>query len=254
MTQVPACALLASGVEPRPQAWLYYGLGSLVATAALFVMAFGCWTRMERIVGLVSRFAEHVPSEPCEEHCGGAVATVEASLARLDEAVRTLERDATRDPLTGTFNRRCCATRLESDLARSHREGTPFSIALFDLDGLKEINDQGGHAMGDAALRGLADVLRACVREGDWVARWGGDEFLVGLWNADEEAIQRAVRRVAARLAELPFDLGGHRVALTACAGVAQAEKGDDAERLFGRADAALFGLKGTGRGHVERS
>jgi len=181
----------------------------------------------------------------------GSEERVKASLASLDRVVRSLESDAARDPLTGIFNRRTCATRLEGDLARARRSGVPLSIAIFDLDDLKVINDGDGHVAGDVALRHLADVLQGVVREGDWVARWGGDEFLVGFWSADGPAALSAVERVLERLATEPAMLGDRPHALRASVGVAQAVPEDDATGLFSRADAALLQTKRQNRGRV---
>ena len=249
LTQIPGVVLLVTGSRPSALGWVLYGLASLAAAGALFVVGLGRWRHTERIVALIQGFAENrrLLALPGGEE--GSVASVEQALRNIDGALRTLEEEATHDPLTGAFNRRCSATRLNADLSRSARDGSPFSIAVFDLDELKTVNDRYGHIGGDAALRHLSEILQASVREGDWVSRWGGDEFLVGLWNADEEEARHAVARIHGRLSKEPLEMDGERLVLSATAGVAQAGPEDDAERLFVRADTALMGLKKARRG-----
>src|SRR5690606_5499464 len=88
-----------------------------------------------------------------------------------------LERQATRDPLTGVYNRRYIERRLKEEFDRARRSGEPLSLVVFDLDHFKEINDRNGHVTGDRVLKRFADMLTLCLRAHDLVARLGGDEF-----------------------------------------------------------------------------
>jgi GGDEF domain-containing protein len=97
----------------------------------------------------------------------------------IKEAQRALERSATRDALTGLYNRRGVHEHAQLALLRAERSGRPLALMFLDLDGLKVINDRLGHAAGDAALRRLAELLRATFRASDVVGRLGGDEFVV---------------------------------------------------------------------------
>lgn len=251
LTQVPALPLLLSS-RPTSMGIALYAGGSVAAAAALALIGVRSIARFERIVALVRGYAEHGSLSTIEgSDPGGCVDQVKASLASLDRAVRSLESDAARDPLTGILNRRSCAARLEGDLARSRRGGIPFTVALFDLDDLKTINDGQGHAAGDAALRHIANVLQSVTREGDWVARWGGDEFLLALWGADAEAARLVAERVLAKLSADTATCGDVEVFLGASVGVGQAQSEDDSTRLFSRADKALFQAKRGGRNRV---
>ncbi len=166
--------------------------------------------------------------------------TYSAELARL-------RRLALRDELTGLANRRAFLDRLEAELARSLRTGTPFSLVLLDLDGLKDLNDTFGHHAGDAALRAFGRALRRAVRASDLVARIGGDEFaVIGVHAAPADAVLFAtrVRAVADGLTRriLP---GQRRVHLTAAMGVATWDGTmRDAGQMFARAEAALLAAK----------
>lgn len=252
LSQLPAAVLFAQSGWPGAEPFLVYLAASAAAAAGLFATALALWRRIARIVELVEGYAENgrLP-EATRPGARGSLESVRASLTTLDRLVRGLELEAARDPLTGVSNRRAGAARLEEDLAQSLRTGVPFSIALFDLDRLKEINDLRGHAAGDEALRRLAHGLRDALREGDWVARWGGDEFLLGMWGSDAEAAAAGALR---RMAERAFYLDGERAELGASVGFATLSPKDDPELLFARADEALLAAKRTGRGRMHRA
>lgn len=253
LTQVPAAPLLLLGGKPSGVEIVAYAVGSVAACLGLVAVGVAWWERIERVVSLVRAYAEEgrLPSAAKGHPERGAVLEVRTSLTSLDSAIRSLENEAARDPLTGILNRRTCSARLEGDLARSRRSGVPFSIAIFDLDDLKSINDNHGHAAGDAALRHFAYALGQATREGDWVSRWGGDEFLLGLWDANLESANLVAARVLECLRAEPLLLGEQTVVLSASFGVAMAEEKDDPTLLFSRADNALLKAKGDGRGRV---
>ena len=175
-------------------------------------------------------------------------------LERVDEALRSLGRLATRDHLTGLLNRRAGEERLAQDLARAERGGGTPSLAVVDLDGLKPINDEHGHRSGDACLEHFASVLARNVRGGDWVARWGGDEFVVGVWHApgEEASAERVLERAAGELREDPPVLpSGEEARVTFSGGIGRWRAGEDAQGLFRKADEALYRAKGAGRNTV---
>ena len=176
------------------------------------------------------------------------------TLLRLDRSVRSLRELSRRDELTGTYNRRAGEERLAEDLARSSRNGAQLTLAIVDADGLKGANDSFGHAAGDACLRRLAQALRRNVREGDWIARWGGDEFVVGLWDVhDQGPPENVLERVARDLRESPVALpqGGKELGLTFSAGLSRSAPGDRPKDLVERADALLYEAKREGRARI---
>jgi diguanylate cyclase (GGDEF)-like protein len=145
------------------------------------------------------------------------------------------------DALTGLGNRRAFDEALGTELARARRAPAPLSIALFDLDGLKRINDRHGHLEGDSCLRQVATALRLSVRGGDLVFRWAGDEFAALFPNtgaADAKAVAERVRSNVAASAQTSVG-----EPLIVSYGVAQ-QFDDDPESLVRAADVALFGNK----------
>jgi diguanylate cyclase (GGDEF)-like protein len=164
--------------------------------------------------------------------------------------LRELASQARTDALTSLANRRAASSALGTELERARRYGRPLSIVEFDLDHFKEVNDRYGHEAGDKMLVAFAEVLQATARATDMVARWGGEEFLAIVFEADAEAARVFAERVRAGLRErAPLaSLGGSRRALTVSAGVATLLPEDDAEALLRRADRALYSAKEGGR------
>jgi diguanylate cyclase len=147
------------------------------------------------------------------------------------------------DPLTGLTNRRALDETLLNHLAMNARYGAPFSIALFDIDHFKQVNDEHGHLAGDRVLQQLALVLDQYVRETDVVSRFGGEEFVVVLPSTDLAGGCTFAERMRTMIA--------NGTSLTVSCGVATAEDGDDAQRLLLRADTALYSAKSSGRNIV---
>jgi diguanylate cyclase (GGDEF)-like protein len=127
-------------------------------------------------------------------------AHIDALLARADELQR-VRRLAVTDPLTGVANRRAFGETLRRELARAHRSRKPLAVLMFDIDDFKAINDTLSHAAGDQALRVVARTARQLTREGDLVARIGGDEFAVMLPETGSEEARAIGERIRARLA-----------------------------------------------------
>lgn len=174
---------------------------------------------------------------------------------RMDRAVRSLEELVTRDHLTGAYNRRAGEERLKEDVARVARGGGALTLAVLDVDRFKQVNDRYGHPAGDACLRHVVEVVERNVRTGDWLARWGGDEFVLALWGAESghpsaeatlERIGEDLRRDAVRLPQ------GAEVRLTLSAGACRyAGAGETAQELLSRADRALYRAKRDGQGKI---
>lgn len=154
------------------------------------------------------------------------------------------------DPLTGLQNRRTFEERLASAVAEARRSGRGMCLVVLDLDRFKAINDRCGHAVGDLLLQAVAGRLQTCVRSGDSVARFGGDEFGIVLGAAvDPETVARLCDEILMALA-LPFAIDGRRIRVGASIGVAVfPQHGADAEALFLAADRALYRVKREGRG-----
>jgi len=170
-------------------------------------------------------------------------AQLEASRARIGE----LESRIDIDPLTDLLNRRGFQRELKRSLAYVKRYGAGAALVYLDLDGFKSVNDRHGHAAGDALLGAIAAALVRNVRASDVVARIGGDEFAVLLWNADG----RAAAAKAAALEEIvhatPLRWGSSALAVGASAGVALLGALDKADEVIARADAAMYARRANG-------
>jgi diguanylate cyclase (GGDEF)-like protein len=117
-------------------------------------------------------------------------------------------------------------------------------LLFIDLDDFKQINDSHGHAAGDRVLQTVGRVIRANLRSRDWVARWGGDEFLVLLSDSKMEDIEPLARRILKQLRGVPVDDRGSCVDVSFCVGAASLRPGIDAQQLLEKADAAMYRAK----------
>jgi len=161
----------------------------------------------------------------------------------------TLEELANTDPLTQLPNRRALYLAI-GGLLESAARGTPGSLILFDLDHFKSINDTFGHNAGDEVLIGTARLLRATLRPGDQLGRWGGEEFLIALPGVSGVQAEQIAERLRALLEAARFAEVGQ---VTASFGVTACLPDDDLTRCTARADAALYRAKAAGRNRVER-
>jgi diguanylate cyclase (GGDEF)-like protein len=171
----------------------------------------------------------------------------------LREKNQQLERLSVTDALTGLRNRRFAEWFLSGELERSRRHGNPLSVLLADIDHFKQVNDAHGHAAGDAALRHIAALLALEVRKTDLCARWGGEEFLMGLAQVPLEGALALAERQRAAVEAAPLVLpSGARLALTLSIGVAGLLPADGSHQdLVAAADAALYEAKDRGRNRV---
>jgi diguanylate cyclase (GGDEF)-like protein/PAS domain S-box-containing protein len=182
----------------------------------------------------------------------------EASRARLLEELASQART---DALTLLSNRRHASETLSAEVERARRYGRPLAVVLFDLDHFKQVNDDLGHEAGDAVLRAFGAVLRSSARGTDVVARWGGEEFLAILHEADLDAAVAFADRVRSALSSTTplarfVGEGDPARAVTVSAGVAAMSPGEelDADALVRRADEALYDAKESGRDRVARA
>lgn len=158
---------------------------------------------------------------------------------------QALRHAATRDKLTGLYNRRHGEHLLEEACRRAQKRGGVLSLIVCDIDHFKQINDRFGHPAGDRVLSDVAHILRDSVRSGDAVIRWGGEEFVILLENCALEAAIDLGERVRNRVrAHQDAEVG----ALTLSLGLAGRAQDESFEQLVARADAALYTAKRSGR------
>lgn len=164
-----------------------------------------------------------------------------------------VERLANHDDLTGLMNRRAFMTRANAQLAGNGGGGRAV-LALADLDYFKRVNDTYGHAMGDIALRHVADQLKQSAPEGSLVARLGGEEFAILFEWTNLQDVQRVTERVCETIAASPCAVSesGTPVAITVSIGVAIAAAEENVDTLLRRADAAMYAAKHGGRNQTK--
>jgi diguanylate cyclase (GGDEF)-like protein len=193
---------------------------------------------------------------------GRTGAALQTALNQLHRSVQAGETEreallvrATRDSLTGLLNRGAALEALTLDMAAVHRSRGELVLTLFfiDLDDLKSINDSIGHDGGDRAIRAVAEALKLTTRASDVIARFGGDEFVVGwLGNPDSDVPEQLAERISAHVAHSEIGTVEGVVGLACSIGVAVSEPSDSTvEALIERADRALYDAKTHGRGQI---
>ena len=153
------------------------------------------------------------------------------------------------DPLTGLPNRRMFQDRLEHEIKKSHRDGSPLALMFIDLDKFKEVNDTLGHDKGDILLTEAAQRIAGCVRESDTVARLGGDEFTVILSELDDPSSIERIAQAIINALVAPFHLGEETAFVSASIGITlYPDDATNLEMLMSNADQAMYASKSAGR------
>jgi diguanylate cyclase (GGDEF)-like protein len=207
-----------------------------VATPAELALTWACFTLILGRCLLLSVYANDMRARLTEGR-----RRLAASLEQIRELVHY-------DELTRCLNRRTLIERLEQERDRAERTGVPFTVAMFDLDRFKEINDQHGHAAGDEVLRVFADIVRTRMRDSDVFGRHGGEEFLLILNATAPAAAPAPLERIRAGLAANDWGALVPGISLTASIGVAGFRKGESIAGLLHRADLAMYEAKAAGR------
>lgn len=243
------------GLAQTPEPWVVSATAlAAIGTIAVSHLGFRGWRNRQRA-------PSDEPAPPVGEFRTDAagrerlIADLQRQVLELNEEKERLnrilkEKNATllRDPLTGVGNRLAYQERLQQEFQRWHRFGTPLSFVILDLDHFKHVNDDHGHAAGDAVLRSIAQHLLGRVRATDFVARFGGEEFVVLLPGADLEAAGHLAEEIRSSIARTRFEHESVRLPITVSCGVAGFAPGDSPRTVFQRADAALYQAKRAGR------
>jgi len=169
----------------------------------------------------------------------------------LAEALHEIELLASRDSLTGLFNRRWLEELLQREMARSERSGSPMAFALLDIDHFKRFNDQHGHACGDAVLVAFGQTILAKVRSTDAIARWGGEEFVLVMPDTDLTNAGLVAERLRSAIEDLTVLHDGVTQRVTMSVGLTEFQAGESSAALAQRADEALYAAKAGGRNRI---
>ncbi|HET6371103.1 MAG TPA: diguanylate cyclase, partial [Nitrospiria bacterium] len=170
----------------------------------------------------------------------------------LTEKNRELQHLSITDSLTGLYNRMHFMEVLAGEVARSLRNGRPFTVMMIDTDYFKKYNDSFGHQAGDGLLKRMGVIFKECLRNVDCASRYGGDEFIVLLPEIEKEKAFEVAERIRGQVAAEMRSADADGVAVTLSIGVASfPEHGDTPEAIIASADAALYHAKRTGRNRV---
>ncbi len=198
--------------------------------------------------------ASYRPQYDSKGKVSGVIGNVR-DLTERKRAEQQIEYQAYHDALTGLANRRLFQEHLTLAIALAQRRRRPVAVLFLDLDHFKVVNDSLGHTLGDTLLREIATRLKSSVREGDVVARVGGDEFTIVLQELEKKEDAAAMAQRVLRIIAEPIDVEGHRLYITTSIGITvYPEDGEDAETLLKNADNAMYRAKAVGRNTYEMS
>ena len=187
------------------------------------------------------------------DRAGKLMEGTQYTLSQLHETISRLERVSDTDDLTGVYNRRAADKRLAEEVARAERDLQSFQLAVFDVNGFRAINETHGHSAGDAVISHMAALLQLNTRRGDWVARWGGDEFIVGLHR--NRALKMVMERIVKAIASSPCEIApGLELRVSVSCGVAEYRFGSGAAGVIADATKAMEAARARaadGKSHV---
>ncbi|SEG06363.1 GGDEF domain-containing protein [Marinobacterium lutimaris] len=212
-----------------------------------------------QLAGIIRAMNKHKSIE--EQHLKAQKAEREGLLTQIQEmevkteyfrkSAEAAHLKSMTDPLTGLPNRFAYERELANEIERFNRYDTPFSLCVADLDNFKKINDEYGHLAGDKVLRLISRVLRSNLRGVDFVARIGGEEFVIILPSTDGESARQAADNARQAIEQSPFNFQGTPVQVTMSFGIAEIQPDDSTETLFDRADGSVYMAKREGRNRV---
>ncbi|AMB86182.1 hypothetical protein AWM79_13085 [Pseudomonas agarici] len=215
-----------------------------------------------RLEGLLGTLDQHQQQRDLREQDAAArlqslaerVAHMEQEAQGYRDHLEEQRHKALIDPLTGLANRAAWSERLDHEVGQWQQHGNNLLIAMLDLDHFKRINDNYGHLAGDKVLKIIASVLRERLRPGDFIARFGGEEFVLLMPETPLAVALKLIESMRAAIEASPFHFKGERVTITASIGVSAFQAGERSDHVLKRADEALYRAKGAGRNRVELS
>lgn len=215
-----------------------------------------------RLEGLLVTMDDHQHERDRREHdmasrlqgLAERVASMEQEALGYREHLEEQRQKAMIDPLTGLPNRAAWSEQVEREVLDWQENGGHLAMAILDLDHFKRINDGYGHLAGDKVLKIVADQLRKRLRGRDFIARFGGEEFVMLLPQTSPPAAVQVAQTLRAAIEACPFHFKGERVVITTSIGISAFRSGERSDQVLKRADEALYRAKADGRNRVEQA
>jgi diguanylate cyclase (GGDEF)-like protein/PAS domain S-box-containing protein len=206
----------------------------------------------QRLNGRLMVFRDVTDRKLAEKKLRSANDRLQSQLIEIGTLQSKLRSQAIRDPLTDLFNRRYLDETLDRELARAGREGYPVCVIMLDIDHFKKLNDTYGHEAGDYILKALARTLSTHNRRGDFVCRFGGEEFVVVMPNIPVEVAYKRAQDLRGALNSLDVSYEQFHLSITISMGIAgYPTNGEDRESVLRAADRAMYAAKRAGRDHI---
>ncbi|PTQ72943.1 GGDEF domain-containing protein [Pseudomonas sp. GV071] len=213
-----------------------------------------------RLDGLLSTMSQYQSQrDERDQEVAGRLQTLVERVASMEQEAKGFRdhleeqrQKALTDPLTGLPNRAAWAERLELEVARWQRYGGDLLLAVVDIDHFKRINDNYGHLAGDKVLKIIAGELNNRLRKTDFMARFGGEEFVLLIPSTPLAGGQQLLETLRSAIEACPFHFKGERVTITISGGLTAFAEGEKGDEVFERADQALYRAKRAGRNQVE--
>lgn len=225
-------------------------LAHLIGAAGFTLLSYG----VVRAYHTTRAFSLVFSQEEVIRQLSEAKANAESLAAQLEQANQYLNVLAATDPLTGLSNRRHFQANAEIEVARARRNQTSFAMLAIDLDHFKSINDNYGHAGGDAVLKGFAELAKMQLRPTDLIGRIGGEEFLILLPGLEKDMGFEVAERIRLEVQAKKVGFGQGEISVTISIGISQfPEDGDTLELVCHAADERLYRAKNTGRNRSVR-
>jgi diguanylate cyclase (GGDEF)-like protein len=205
----------------------------------------------EQLTRFILKIAALDMSLAIESYHDQETESLERTIASLRDEATMLNKKVAIDSLTGVASRERILDALADALQRSTRANS-VSVLMVDLDHFKQVNDELGHLTGDRVLRGVAGRIKSAIRRVNYIGRYGGEEFLVIVMDAQGESACLIAERIRSQVADNPVKVRNSTIPITVSVGVASAHPDDTVESLIDRADKALYMAKRGGRNRVE--
>jgi diguanylate cyclase (GGDEF)-like protein/PAS domain S-box-containing protein len=206
----------------------------------------------QHLTGRLMVFRDITERKQVEKKLRYANDRLQSQLIEIGTLQSKLRAQAIHDPLTDVFNRRYLDETFDRELARAGREAYPVSVIMLDIDHFKKVNDSYGHEAGDIVLKALARTLVTHNRRGDFVCRFGGEEFVVVMPNMPVETAYQRAEELRTELNSLRVAYGRFNLTITISMGIASyPANGMDRESVLRAADRAMYGAKQAGRDHI---